>query len=1338
MLKNIDVLAAFVAKNGPRFESMARARQAGDPKFAFLFESDASPEAAIGHEFYKWKKQSFTLELGLENENKKNNQVDLGAASGRVLHAKATPGQPLLRDDFPASPAMSDMDMEDDFIPSPARQPIDRLESDNLEHDGIKVLSESEATQKNAQVSVFGCADEMPTMQDFDGSSKRASQEGTSQRRSFLNDTSEALLASLNGRNLETMDGSSRNQISNLTNADEHRQIDGSSASTKDGDADRGLEQSKSLQRLPDVTSGNTGLELPRKLEITGVSQDVNLKRPERRMGRLSRWESLPISHSKKAVEDRGDADNQDRGRQKAEESTSPRHDNAFNDFVDRATNIDKASEENSGNGRPVLLQPNLEAVSVDEFGRLVRKEAMESESDDDIRPRKRRRSYSRSRSRSRSRGRGRSRSRSRSRGRSRSRSRSPSYSSGESRWRRQNFSRSPRRGRRTRSRSRSPGHWQHNDSRSPSRDMRWGGMGRGDRDWRGERESYGRGRRAGRGSGPSICFHFARGRCFRGSACKFMHPEKEIGQERGMPSTDVQAPGFKDVEPGQAAFTAHKSTISSDPYMDPLHGSKEVWESGRTESDRETDIFSKDTDLTRSNGGRSLIGALGSIREASSVLHNAALAADVAGTRASYEAARYVAKSSSIGNMESVKSSAVDEGVDTDTVGVVGVVEKLDADKETKLDGMATKSDNREIRLIAENSEMHESVKVVESTRKEVDEKLDLSGASASAEKLLDGVSQMIQGSELKGDGMDIRAHHKVPSGGATSPKETSETVLHEKRSPMIDKGKSQNLSEVKVLKAIVSKSDLFPESEMVESEDITRRGSAELATAKSDVGQEAQGGSEVSKTPLSGSLSPVPFSQDNLMGKSMHMASASMNQDISSEQPHRPVFGHQSGQHPSPAAKRLSPQLQPLISPVLNAFTNTSNNFSVGNFNPSHLLSSQAPSSVSANAGSRNPFSIKNSQHTSILNEPLHGILHSQPSHGASFPPHLGFSQNTSQQSLLPQDRLPNFTTNQPGQFSLNPSMLQGLGNRPFPAKEPHEWSGSFASTKEDSAYARLFGDNDRQYIHSNPSSDILQHAYPRPGINSSAASINTPLPWKDDSLAASRSMLVASAEQSHYSYTLTTIPPLPNLIKLPGGSSLPGSAGEQYDPLSDVLDLGSSGALKSLSSKPPGDGMPAGVGFLENVSPGSDPEKANLSAPKLEVDNVNTNEAAVDVGVVENVSPPGDWSPVQPGDAAIVGHEQLHSKSKKSSRGLKLLRTAVADRVKALLKPSWKEGRLSKDAFKTIAKKAVEKVTGNLPSHHIPKSQEKVDQFMTVSSSKISKLVQGYVDKYSKVQS
>ncbi len=78
-------------------------------------------------------------------------------------------------------------------------------------------------------------------------------------------------------------------------------------------------------------------------------------------------------------------------------------------------------------------------------------------------------------------------------------------------------------------------------------------------------------------------------------------------------------------------------------------------------------------------------------------------------------------------------------------------------------------------------------------------------------------------------------------------------------------------------------------------------------------------------------------------------------------------------------------------------------------------------------------------------------------------------------------------------------------------------------------------------------------------------------------------------------------------------------------------------------------------------------------------------------------------------------------------KEGRGLTLVRAAVTEYVKDVLKPTWREGHMSKEAFKTIAKRAVDKVLGALQPHQIPKTAEKVDTYMSCSRPKILKLVQ-----------
>ncbi|XP_037492457.1 protein FRIGIDA-ESSENTIAL 1 isoform X4 [Jatropha curcas] len=84
---------------------------------------------------------------------------------------------------------------------------------------------------------------------------------------------------------------------------------------------------------------------------------------------------------------------------------------------------------------------------------------------------------------------------------------------------------------------------------------------------------------------------------------------------------------------------------------------------------------------------------------------------------------------------------------------------------------------------------------------------------------------------------------------------------------------------------------------------------------------------------------------------------------------------------------------------------------------------------------------------------------------------------------------------------------------------------------------------------------------------------------------------------------------------------------------------------------------------------------------------------------------------------------------------SRAVRHFRAALVDFVKELLKPTWREGHLSKDAHNTIVKKAVEKVLSTLQLHQIPTTMESIKQYLSSSQPKIAKLVEGYCTKYGK---
>lgn len=78
-------------------------------------------------------------------------------------------------------------------------------------------------------------------------------------------------------------------------------------------------------------------------------------------------------------------------------------------------------------------------------------------------------------------------------------------------------------------------------------------------------------------------------------------------------------------------------------------------------------------------------------------------------------------------------------------------------------------------------------------------------------------------------------------------------------------------------------------------------------------------------------------------------------------------------------------------------------------------------------------------------------------------------------------------------------------------------------------------------------------------------------------------------------------------------------------------------------------------------------------------------------------------------------------------KDEKGLRLFKNSLVEFVKEILKPTWKEGRMSRDVHKTVVKKVVDKVSTTVQVEHIPKTQDKIDQYLSLSKPKITKLVQ-----------
>ncbi|KDP24789.1 hypothetical protein JCGZ_25410 [Jatropha curcas] len=130
---------------------------------------------------------------------------------------------------------------------------------------------------------------------------------------------------------------------------------------------------------------------------------------------------------------------------------------------------------------------------------------------------------------------------------------------------------------------------------------------------------------------------------------------------------------------------------------------------------------------------------------------------------------------------------------------------------------------------------------------------------------------------------------------------------------------------------------------------------------------------------------------------------------------------------------------------------------------------------------------------------------------------------------------------------------------------------------------------------------------------------------------------------------------------------------------------------------------------------------------SKAKKENDGVETEESgkavevtAEDDGPLENVDGDGKTD---------------EGKKNKDVKGLRAFKFALVEFVKELLKPTWKEGQMSKDAYKNIVKKVVDKVTGTMQGANVPQTQEKIQQYLSFSKPKLTKLVQAYVEKFQK---
>ncbi|CAI0428136.1 unnamed protein product [Linum tenue] len=174
------------------------------------------------------------------------------------------------------------------------------------------------------------------------------------------------------------------------------------------------------------------------------------------------------------------------------------------------------------------------------------------------------------------------------------------------------------------------------------------------------------------------------------------------------------------------------------------------------------------------------------------------------------------------------------------------------------------------------------------------------------------------------------------------------------------------------------------------------------------------------------------------------------------------------------------------------------------------------------------------------------------------------------------------------------------------------------------------------------------------------------------------------------------------------------------KQYDPISDSIE-------PENKEKSTGDDEEAQMAALN----GSREEAPNLKPGAVSevVKESSGKKAAKGASKVKESKPEEDDDDID-GDAK--GDE---GKKNKEPKGIRAFKFALVEFVKEALKPSWKEGQVTKDSYKNIVKKVVEKVSGTVQASSIPQTPEKIELYLSSSKPKLTKLVQAYVEKFQK---
>ncbi|XVF58761.1 hypothetical protein PTKIN_Ptkin07bG0092400 [Pterospermum kingtungense] len=203
------------------------------------------------------------------------------------------------------------------------------------------------------------------------------------------------------------------------------------------------------------------------------------------------------------------------------------------------------------------------------------------------------------------------------------------------------------------------------------------------------------------------------------------------------------------------------------------------------------------------------------------------------------------------------------------------------------------------------------------------------------------------------------------------------------------------------------------------------------------------------------------------------------------------------------------------------------------------------------------------------------------------------------------------------------------------------------------------------------------------------------------------------------------------------------------KQYDPLSDSIEaskkqdtytkpLGTSehpvaqentseGKPELLTNKLLPSSLVGSTNVTDFHNDNSSKREPDLDSHKPnQLERVASSEVTKENGGVEETKKAEEENKNGPSEEKDADDRTDEGKKSKDGKGIRAFKFALVEFVKDLLKPTWKEGQISKESYKNIVKKVVDKVTATMQGN-IPQTPEKIDQYLSFSKPKLSKLVQ-----------